>query len=85
MEIMVTINEFNESEGMHFNWEYGHSVRIRSVDERVIIEANEAGLVSLANHLLTLAQKRVPSGYDFHLDGSNGLEEGSCEIVFEKT
>jgi hypothetical protein len=84
MEFVINITDYNPKQGMHFSWENGHTIKTQISNDKVIINANEAGLKSLANHLLTLAQKSIPDGYHFHLDDSNGLEEGSCEVIFEK-
>jgi len=42
------------------------------------------GLISLANHLLNLAQDDFPKGYHFHLDDYGCFEEGSNELIIEK-
>ena len=67
---------------MNFTWEPGFEIHV-SVDDHgaVLVSANRAGLVSLANHLMALAQER-PGGH-FHLDEHNALEEGSVELVVE--
>ena len=50
-----------------------------------VISANREGLISLANHLLNLAQTDVPCGTHIHLDGrNNSLEDGSQSIIIEK-
>lgn len=85
MDKIIKINDYSPERGMQFNWECGHSIKSSIIDKKVVISANEAGLVSLANHLLTLAQQSIPSGYHFHLDDTNGPVENSCEIIFEKT
>lgn len=54
------------------------------VSKEVLISANNEGLLSLANHLLTLAQKEVPIGSHIHLDEYNSLEEGSIDLIIEK-
>ncbi|MFD5757830.1 hypothetical protein ACFXI6_37765 [Streptomyces mirabilis] len=45
-----------------------------------MIEANTAGLRTLADHLLTLAQ----DGTHLHPEEHNGLEEGSAIMVLER-
>lgn len=50
----------------------------------VIISANREGLLSLANHLLNLAQAEVPCGTHIHLDEYNSLEDGSLDLIVEK-
>ncbi|WP_329016809.1 MULTISPECIES: Imm32 family immunity protein [unclassified Streptomyces] len=49
-----------------------------------MIEANAAGLRTLAGHLLTLAQAGTPDGAHLHLEEHNGLEEGSASLVLER-
>ncbi|MEU3821691.1 hypothetical protein AB0E74_19040 [Streptomyces sp. NPDC030392] len=50
----------------------------------VVIEANAAGLRTLAGHLLVLAGEGVTDGAHLHLDDGNGLEEGSVGLVLER-
>ena len=50
----------------------------------VTLRCNQAGLQTLARHLLTLAQAGIPLGSHLHLDSSNGLEDGSAEIIIER-
>lgn len=53
-------------------------------NDEVVISANREGLISLANHLLNLAQTDVPCGTHIHLDENNSLEDGSQSIIIEK-
>ena len=41
-------------------------------------------MLSLANHLVNLAQKDVPVPYHIHLDDENALEVGAVAMVIEK-
>ena len=68
---------------MKFNWVDGFTVNVREDDNTVVISANKEGLLSLANHLITLAVKEP--GCHFHLDQYNSLEDGSLELIIEKT
>jgi len=55
-----------------------------SPEKTVVISGNPAGLVSLARHLLTLAQDAVPNGRHFDFDTYCGsLESGSAAIRIE--
>lgn len=47
-------------------------------------KSRSGGISLFSRHLLTLAQKDVPGGSHIHYDQSNSLEDGSCEIIFEK-
>ena len=40
--------------------------------------------MSLARHLLVLAQEEAPSGCHIHLDEFNSLEDGSVELILDK-
>ena len=54
---------------MKFNWVEGYTISVRSDGDEVLISANREGLLSLANHLITLAQQ--PGCGHFHLDEHN--------------
>ena len=67
---------------MDFTWEEGFSISVTTDSSgAVVISANKAGLLSLANHLRTLAQEHPRS--HFHLDEHNSLEENSHELIVE--
>ena len=67
---------------MIFSWVDGFELSVKVEDGTVVISGNKEGLLSLANHLATLADKE---GNDhFHLDEHNSLEEGSAELIVEK-
>ena len=68
---------------MELTWIDGFSIRVAAENGTVLISANKAGLLSLANHLTGLAEE--PSGDHFHLDEYNSLEDGSAELIIEKT
>ncbi|MGW7285554.1 Imm32 family immunity protein [Streptomyces sp. NPDC054847] len=67
-----------------FEWEHGARIQVRKLGREVVIEANAAGLRTLAGHLLTLAGTGVPDGSHLHLEDSNGLSEGSIGLVLER-
>jgi hypothetical protein len=87
MEIKMNIKNYDPTKGIQLNWEYGFSIQCQKDidnDNIFVIKANKAGLLSLANHFLTLSQNIIPSGNHIHLDDSNGLEDNSCEFIIEK-
>jgi len=57
---------------------------ITTKNNTAIIIANKEGLLSLANHLVNLAQDAIPKGSHIHFDDSNSLEDGSVELIIEK-
>ena len=67
---------------MKIKWENGFEISVKNVNGAVVLSANREGLVSLANILLTLSQEKT--GDHIHLDESNSLEDGSCELIIEK-
>ena len=69
---------------MEFKWEDGFTIATRiELDGSMVISANAAGLRSLANHLMALADEG-PTRSHFHLDEHNSLEEHSVELIVEK-
>lgn len=71
-------------EGFVFAWEEGFSIRCTTNDFGVCIEANKEGLISLARHILELAQEDVPEFEHIHLDEHNSLEDNSVELTIVK-
>ncbi|MBX7171462.1 MAG: hypothetical protein K1X72_10945 [Pyrinomonadaceae bacterium] len=69
---------------MQFDWEDDFEMEVKIEKNQVILWANKEGLISLANHLLKLSTDDFPSGYHFHLDQYNSLEDGSHEIIIGK-
>ena len=68
---------------MTFNWIDGFTINVAIDGNTVVIKANKEGLLSLANHLKTLAEEPV-SGSHFHLDEYNSLEDGSAELIVDR-
>jgi hypothetical protein len=66
---------------MILNWIDGFEISVRIENGAAVISANREGLLSLANHLKSLAEE--PLGTHIHLDAYNSLEEGSSELIFE--
>jgi hypothetical protein len=85
MEIKLNVPEHQKNRGIKYNWQNGFNIKIEIEDNTVLIKANREGLMSLANHLVTLAQQDIPLGYHAHFDDINSLEEGSCQLIVEKT
>ncbi|MFF5969018.1 hypothetical protein ACFY64_36065 [Streptomyces collinus] len=67
-----------------FAWEEGARIEVRHLGGETVIEANAAGLRTLAGHLLTLAQDGTPDGTHLHMEQDNGLEAGSVGLVLER-
>ena len=84
MQITIDIPKYDNKKGFKFNWENNFEIKTRIENGVIHITANKDGLLSLANHLLNLSQESIPSGYHFHLDQFNSLEEDSAELIIEK-
>ena len=74
----------NSDGGLQFVWEDNAVIQTENDGKSFYIKANKAGLRSLANHFLSLAQDTVTNHNHFHLDDLNGFEERSCELIVEK-
>ena len=84
MEKTIFYKDYTPENGMELTWEPNFEIKCEVYGNIVQICANESGLLSLANHLITLSQQSVPNGYHLHLDSGNSLENGSCELIFSK-
>ena len=67
---------------MIFHWVDGFRINVRTDEDTAVISANREGLLSLAQHLITLAEEKP--GSHFHLDEDNSLEEHSAELIVER-
>ena len=85
MRITLKLPDYTSEMGLRTQWQEGFSIATSGTTDCFILKANKAGLVSLAQHLLTLAQDDVPVGCHIHYDESNSLEDESIELVIQKT
>jgi hypothetical protein len=79
------ITAVTEGVAQVYTWEEDARIEVRNLGGEVVIEANAAGLRTLAGHLLVLAKNGVPDGSHLHLEDSNGLEDGSVGLVLERS
>ena len=68
---------------MEFRWEDGFTLATKIENGAIVVSANAAGLRSLANHFMALADDESKVGH-FHLDEYNSLEDHSVEFIVEK-
>ena len=68
---------------MELHWVDGFTIRVAVGENEAVLSANREGMLSLARHLEQLAE--MPAGCHLHLDEHNSLEEGSAELILEKT
>jgi hypothetical protein len=86
MKIELEIPQYSPKEGLHLIYEPDSVIKADYDAKNQLIEiaANRSGLLSLAKHLIQLADEKVPKGEHFHLDEFDFLEKGSKEVVFLK-
>lgn len=85
MKLSIEIPEYIEGEGLTASWEPGFKISVTCDNSVVQISANKAGLISLARNLLTLAQDGYSVGHHWHFDEINSLEDGSSELIIDKS
>ena len=68
---------------MEIKWINEATISTRTEDDAIVISANKEGLLSLADIFKTMAEEE--DGEHIHLDEYNSLEEGSKELIIEKT
>ncbi|HET9502150.1 MAG TPA: hypothetical protein VFO93_01320 [Hymenobacter sp.] len=85
MKITLDLPDYSPETGIRTQWEQSFSIATSGTTGCFTLKANKAGLVSLAMHLLTLAQDNVPDGCHIHYDEFNSLEDNSIEFVIQKT
>ena len=81
-EIKINIPEYDDA--IELVWDDNYKIKTSTTYDTITIEANRDGLLSLARHLLLLAQEEVPNGSHFHLDEINSLEDNSVELIISK-
>ena len=84
MKAEIEIGDYSRDKGVQLKWERGYSVKVKKENDEILIMANKEGLISLANHLLVLAQEGVEVGTHIHLDAYNSLEEDSIDLIIER-
>jgi hypothetical protein len=80
----IDVPDYDPSNGFDFYWEPGFALVAQCSEGGVRISGNREGLISLGRHLIALGMADVEKGYHVHLDDSNSLEDGSCEVILER-
>ncbi len=68
---------------MKIEWVDGSEIKAVAENGEIVISANREGMLSLAKHLAALADG-IP-GDHIHYDVNNSLEDGSTEMIIERT
>ena len=67
---------------MMIEWIDGFEIKAGIENNEIILSANREGLLSLAKHLMVLADGEP--GEHIHYDEHNAFEEGSAELIIER-
>lgn len=85
MKVTIEVPDYSQDTGIRYEWEDGFEIQTSVANDGIIkIVANKEWLLSLANHLVNLAQDEIPSGHHMHFDNYSGLKEWSVELLIEK-
>jgi len=85
VKVTLEVPDYVPENGLQLLWEPAPEITaVLDPDGAVIVTANPDGLVSLARHLLALAQESVPAGRHIHLDAFNALEDDSVGLILER-
>ena len=68
---------------MEVKWVEGYEIRVTIDNGAAVIKANREGLLSLATQLAMMATEAP--GTHIHYDDQTSLEEGSAEMIIEKS
>ena len=68
---------------MEIKWEGNPVITVKSGENCTVISADRDGLISLSRIFASLADEAP--GAHVHLDSFNSLEDGSAELIIEKT
>jgi hypothetical protein len=84
MQLNIDLGSYSAERGLSLTWVPGYSLRVVATDGEVVISGNEQGLRSLAQHLLTLADGKVPAGVHAHIEPSLELDDNSVALILDK-
>ncbi len=85
-ESRITRNGVTIIGGLEIEQEEGLKIYTMIQDDALAFVANKAGLRSLANACLGLAQEGIPEWCHIHMEEYNGwLEEGSESIIIDRS
>ncbi len=84
VDFKIQVPKFSSDEGIKFKWENNFKILVKQLNNEIIVQANEEGLISLARIFLFLSQHTVPINEHVHLDETNSLEKNSCDLIIEK-
>ncbi|WP_322778619.1 hypothetical protein [Frankia sp. Cas4] len=82
MDRVIEVPGYHPDDGLRFVWDEGFEIAVTASSTDVAIKANRAGFVSLARHLLTLAQDGVHEGAHIHLTANQEIDS-DLDLILE--
>ncbi|MBB5364649.1 Imm32 family immunity protein [Deinococcus humi] len=82
--LSLDVPDYSPEGGFGPEWDEGFQIALRIEDGQVYLQANNAGLRSLARLLLGLTVDGVQDWHHWHLEDWNSLEEGSVPLTVMK-
>ena len=83
MEHIVQVPDYRPGSGILLSWDEDFEIAVSVSGSEVSIKANREGLVSLARHLLTLAQDQVHEGAHIHLTADQEIDSDH-DLILER-
>ncbi|WP_027480543.1 Imm32 family immunity protein [Deinococcus pimensis] len=83
-KLILDVPDYTPGDGLKARWDDGFQIAVRVEEGEVYLQANNAGLRSLARLLLGLTLEGVQDAHHWHLDDLNSLEEGSAPFTIMK-
>ncbi|MGW4517167.1 Imm32 family immunity protein [Streptomyces sp. NPDC004393] len=83
MEHIVQVPDYRPGGGIQLSWDEDFEIAVSVSGSEVSIKANREGLVSLARHLLTLAQDQVHGGAHIHLTADQEIDSDH-DLILER-
>jgi hypothetical protein len=80
----VQVGEYTFARGVEVIWVDGFQIDAKIKGNEVYIRGNAAGLKSLAQQLLTLADESTPVGSHIHLYSGQELEDDALNLTMER-
>lgn len=85
-DVEIAIPEYSQKDGLWPILEEDYTISAYvDTEGNIVIKADRGGLISLARHLLTLAQENVLPWVHIHYDDWNNLEKRSKQLIIEKS
>lgn len=83
MRVDLNVPPYDATTGLTFEWDDDFELALVVEAGEVVISANQAGLTTLARHLLTLAHSSAPVGVHLHLTAGQEIDS-PVDLILER-